>query len=53
MSRHYCTKHPQRGKSTYSKKNKAAHADRYGTYKEGKMVTPDHLVRWGTSSTEE
>lgn len=42
-SRKFHTKHPERGRSGYSRKHKARTADHYGTFKEGVRQTPDRL----------
>lgn len=34
------------GGSSYSAKNKADRADRYGKFENGKRISPDSLVRW-------
>jgi hypothetical protein len=45
MSGKYNTQHPDRGRSAYSVKGKAANADRYGKFTNGQRVTPDRLVK--------
>jgi hypothetical protein len=46
MARKHNTRHPARGRSTYSRRGKAASADRYGEFKEGRRLTVDQLVKW-------
>jgi hypothetical protein len=45
MSRKHNTRHPDRGRSTYAKKNKRANADRYGIYRDGVQVAADRLAK--------
>jgi hypothetical protein len=46
MARKHNTKHPARGQSTYSKRDKAASADQYGEFREGRRVSADRIVKW-------
>lgn len=49
MSRKHNTQHRERGKSTYSTAGKAATADRYGTFDNGKRTSADRLSKPATS----
>lgn len=42
-SRKFHAKHPERGRSSYSRNGKAAAADHYGAFKEGVRQSPDRL----------
>jgi hypothetical protein len=46
MSRKHNTRHPERGASSYARKDKSATADRYGHYREGTELTADRLMKW-------
>ncbi len=43
MPRKYNTKHTERGRSSYGKNRKSQSADRYGTFREGRIIIPDRL----------
>lgn len=45
MSKKHCTKH-HRNASGYSRRKKGRRADQYGTYHEGRLLSPDRLVAW-------
>ena len=44
MSRKHNTKHPNRGRSAYSRRHKSLTADRYGEYREGVQKSPDRIA---------
>ena len=46
MARKHHTRHPERGRSSYSRKAKAETADRYGEFREGRRLSADRLQRW-------
>jgi hypothetical protein len=44
MSKKHNTKHPDRSRSSYSKRSKAVYADKYGEFKEGRQVSSDTIA---------
>ena len=44
MARKFCTKHTERGTSTYSAQRKGHTADRYGEFREGRQISNDVIA---------
>lgn len=44
MTRPYNTQHLDRSTSTYARKHKAAAADRYGSFDNGRQIAPDKIA---------
>jgi hypothetical protein len=44
MTRRYNTLHPERSTSTYARKQKGMHADRYGNFDNGRQKSADRIA---------